>query len=159
MMILYTCSLIHWIKQEKWNGRDLSARALCCRVLHGHSSVHSTLQENSFFHKIHIRCKFMSRDSCDNTIAKFSLLFGKWFFSSKRYTTWADNIFLSRILEEEEEEHLPVVRRDLVLDESVDERADPLFTQALSRSRLAISPTLKYLVLSNLDIERETSFL
>ena len=82
----------------------------------------------------------MSRDSCDNTIAKFSLLFGKWFFSSKRYTTWADNIFLSRILEEEEEEHLPVVRRDLVLDESVDERADPLFTQALSRSRLSFSP-------------------
>ena len=100
----------------------------------------------------------MSRDSCDNTIAKFSLLFGKWFFSSKRYTTWADNIFLSRILEEEEEEHLPVVRRDLVLDESVDERADPLFTQALSKTRLTIFPPPN-IVLSNLDIKRETSFL
>ena len=32
---------------------------------------------------------------------------------------------------EDEELHLPVVRGDLVLDEAVDERADPLLAQPL----------------------------
>ena len=113
-----------------------------------------------FPHKIHIKCKFMARDSCETMIQlqSFPCFLESDFFQAKETLKIFAQGLLPKILEEEEE-HLPVVRRDLVLDESVDERADPLFTQALSRSRLAISPPLNYLVLSNLDIKRQTSFL
>ena len=100
-----------------------------------------------FYHKVDIEYKFMGRDSCETIIQlqSFPCFLEIRFFQTKD-TQHELIIFAQRLLrrtyEEEEEEHLPVVRRDLVLDESVDERADPLFTQALSRSRLAISHPL-----------------
>ena len=47
----------------------------------------------------------------------------------------------------DEELHLPVVRGDLVLDEAVDERADPLLAQPLG-SKLQV----QFLILVNLDV-------
>ena len=161
-MTLYTCPLFTKLNKKS------EIVATCPLVLFAGESYMGTAlctppyKRIHFFHKIHIEYKFMGRDFCETIIQLQSLpcFLESDFFSNKRYTTWANNEqrLLPKILEEEEE-HLPVVRRDLVLDESVDERADPLFTQALSRSRLAISPPLNYLVLSNLDIKRQTSFL